>query len=153
MKLNLRKAKIEDLTEIKTVFEQTIIETCKNDYSLNERNVWKSAVNKTEKWKNSIKKEYFIVAENEGKIVGFSSLKESNYLNLMYVHKDFTRQGIAHKMYDKLKSESIRLGVDKLTADVSKTARSFFEKKGFHVVKENVNKIENEILINYNMSE
>lgn len=153
MKFTIRKAVLTDLHELKNLFFDTITETCKNDYSSNERKVWANAVTKTEKWKKSLENEYFIVALNQGIIVGFSSLKNQNYLNLMYIHKDYTRKGIATLLYEKIKAKSIEYGCEKLTADVSKTARPFFEIKGFKVIQENKNCIENEIVINYKMSE
>lgn len=153
MNITLRKAKLDDLTEIQNLFEQTIMKTCKSEYSLSERKVWSNAVKKNKKWNKSLKDEYFIVAEVEGIIAGFSSLKNKEYLNLMYVHKDYTRKGIASILYKNIKAKSKEYGIEKLSADVSKTARPFFEKKGFRVIKENINVIENETIINYKMIE
>ena len=149
----IRKAEIDDLPELKKLFSDTIIATCKTDYTINERKVWSSAIAKNEKWLKSLKEEFFIIAESGSKIIGFSSLKNKDYLNLMYVHKDFTRKGLATKLYKNIKTKSLEYGVEKLNADVSKTAKPFFEKLGFKVVKENRNIIENEILINYKMTE
>lgn len=129
------------------------METCQEDYTFRERTAWSNAVKKTKNWNKSIKEEYFIIAEIDGIIVGFSSMKNNDYLNLMYVHKDFTRKGIANKMFENIKSKSIELGGEKLSADVSKTARPFFEKQGFRVIKENQNLIDKEVITNYRMSE
>jgi putative acetyltransferase len=153
MNINIRNAEFEDLTELQNLFSETIMETCQNEYSLNERKVWSNAIKKTEKWKKSLRQEFFIVAESNGEIIGFSSLKNQNYLNLMYIHKDFTRKGIASRLYENIKAKSIKYGTEKLSADVSKTARPFFEKLGFRVLKENRNVVENEVVINYNMTE
>ena len=153
MNIKIRNAEPGDLAELQILFSETIMQTCQNEYSLNQRKVWSNAVKKTEKWNKSLKEEFFIVAENDGMIVGFSSLKNENYLNLMYIHKDFIRKGIASRLYKKIKTKSIEYGTKKLSADVSKTARPFFEKLGFRVLKENKNIVEDEIVINYNMSE
>ena len=153
MDIVIKKAVLDNLTEIQDLFKQTIMATCQKEYTLKERTVWSNAVQKTEKWTNSIQNEYFIIAIIDKKIVGFSSLKSNDYLNLMYVHKDYTRKGIANKMFKNIKAKSDELGGGKLSADVSKTARPFFEKKGFRVIKENKNLIENKIVINYRMSQ
>lgn len=153
MNIIIRKAKIEDLPELQKLFSETIIKTCQNEYSLNQRKVWSNAVKKTEKWEKSLKEEFFIVAESEKIIVGFSSLKNKNHLNLMYIHKDYTRKGIASLLYEHIKAKSIECKVEKLSANVSKTAKPFFEKLGFKTVKQCKNIIENEIVINYNMIE
>ncbi len=153
MNFEIRKAKLADLNEVRNLFEHTIIHTCKQDYTDQQLRVWKSASQQIDKWKTALKEEYFIVTEHSNKIVGFSSLKNGNYLNLMYVHKDFIRLGIANMMFAHLKEKSRSLGHDKLTADVSTTARPFFEKKGFKVMKENHNLIDEIMIINYDMSE
>lgn len=153
MEIVIRIAKLNDLEEIQLLFKETILNTCQNDYSFNERTVWSNAVEKTNKWEQSLKEEYFIVATLANKIVGFSSLKNKNYLNLMYVHKNYIRKGVATLLYKKIKEKSVALGFNRLQADVSITAKPFFEKMGFSVVHENKNNIENEILINYKMTD
>lgn len=54
----------------------------------------------------------------------------------MYIHKDHQGQGIAHKLYSKIEMEAKLQGQPKLTSDVSKTARGFFESVGFKVITE-----------------
>lgn len=151
MEIIIRTATFDDLKEIQHLFKETILNTCKNDYSLNERKVWSEAIKKTDKWKQSLKEEYFIVAILKNKIVGFSSLKNNHYLNLMYVHKNYTRKGIATLLYQKIKEKSIALGFKNLQTDASITARPFFEKIGFKILHENKNIIRDEVLINYKM--
>ncbi len=153
IQLTFRQATLQDLPELKRLFAETILETCKNEYTQGERIVWSNAIYKTEKWKIAVLEEYFIVAEYDEQIVGFSSLKGKDYLNLMYIHKEFTRHGIASLLYKKIKAKSLEFGAKQLTSDVSKTARPFFEKMGFKVIQENKNIIEDQVVINYKMSE
>jgi putative acetyltransferase len=148
----IKKAKLSDLNEILSLFEQTIIHTCKNDYNEDQLRVWMSSSRNRDKWKTSITEEYFIVATNNDKIVGFSSLKNGNYLNFMYVHKNFTKKGIANLMFNHLKEKSKELSDDIITAYVSITAKPFFLKKGFKVDKENRNILNGVEIINYRMT-
>jgi putative acetyltransferase len=69
------------------------------------------------------------------------------------VHKDFVRKGVASKLYNELKLESLRQGFYKLQSDVSITARPFFEAKGFEVIKENIKVVNGVELVNYRMIE
>jgi len=85
------------------------------------------------------------------KMVGFASLNHGKYVDVMYVHKDFQRQGIAQKLYTTLEDEARRLERTFVTADVSKTAKPFFEANGFKVIAEQI-QIRTEVEIpNYNM--
>ena len=45
----------------------------------------------------------------------------------------------ANLIFKKLQAGSLTPGSDNLTADVSKTVRTFFETKGFKVIRENKN--------------
>ena len=92
-----------------------------------------------------------MLAEREETIVGFGSLEEHASIDLLYVHKDYQRTGIADKILNALLSKSKEYGVSVIQADVSKTARAFFESRGFRVVREQTvgrNDIE---LVNFEM--
>ncbi|MDO6813929.1 hypothetical protein [Tenacibaculum soleae] len=52
MNITIRKAQIEDLPELQKLFSETIIKTCQNEYSLNQRKVWSKAVKKQKNGKN-----------------------------------------------------------------------------------------------------
>ncbi len=114
---------------------------------------WISSVKNKEKWKSILADQYFLIAEVEGKMVGYGSLEKGNYIDFLYIHKNFVRKGIANLIFEKLKAESLKLGFDKLTSDVSKTALPFFETKGFKVIKENKNIMNGVEIINYHISQ
>ena len=153
MDLKFRQANLNDLEEIQELFVETIKSSCQNDYNKQQINAWVNSVENKERWKSILANQYFLIAEIENKMVGYGSLENGNYLDLMYVHKDFLRKGIAKMIFEKLKDKSIELGFDKLTSDVSKTARPFFETKGFKVIRENKNIIKDVEIINYHMSQ
>ncbi|MFP3335411.1 GNAT family N-acetyltransferase, partial [Pseudomonas sp. SIMBA_064] len=76
-----------------------------------------------------------LVAIIDHKIVGFCSLDNGN-IDLLFVHQNYLRQGIALKLYTQIEQVSRQKGKTRLTADVSKTAKPFFERVGFKVLKE-----------------
>ena len=149
--IKIRHVNINDLSEIQALYAETIKSTCKKDYNPEQINVWTSSVENKARWQEALLHQYFLVAEINGKIVGFASLENGDYIDFMYVHKDHVRQGIAGRLYEALEKESERLGYTGITSDVSKTARPFFEKKGFQVVKENKRRIKGVEMINYRM--
>lgn len=151
--MTIRRAKINDLEELLTIFSETIKSTCKREYSEEQIKVWISSIDDKEKWKNKILNQFFIVVQFENKIVGFGSLEKGDYIDLMYVHKDYLRKGIANRIYESLKEEAQKNGNKKLTSDVSKTARSFFEKVGFVVIRENEFDLKGVKISNYLMKQ
>lgn len=149
--LTLRKGILKDLQEILILFSGTIETVCANDYNNEQIVAWISSVNNTGRWHRLIEDQYFIVAVLNQKIVGFASLAHGDYIDVLYVHKDFQRQGIAQQLYNALETEATTHKNTILTADVSKTAKPFFEANGFKVIAEQI-QIRTEVEIpNYNM--
>jgi putative acetyltransferase len=133
----------------------TITEICKADYDIGQIEAWtfdtKNNANK-QRWQTILTNQFVLIAQQDNKIVGFATLDNGNYIDLFYVHKDYQRQGIANKLYADIEIEAKRQQQKVLTADVSKTARPFFEKQQFEVVKEQVVTIKKVNLTNYKMS-
>jgi len=147
-----RKGNINDLENLQKLFVDTINEVCKNDYDSKQISVWTSSVENKTRWQDILKNQFVLVAEKNNQIIGFATLKNGNYLDLIYIHKDFQRQGIASKLYEKIEKEAKQKFQNNLTSDVSKTAKLFFEKNGFKLIKEQNLKIKNVKLINYKMT-
>ncbi|WP_114758610.1 GNAT family N-acetyltransferase [Flavobacterium sp. AG291] len=150
-KVIIRRASLSDLPEMKELFRETIQYVCANEYDDEQRKQWASSSEKTERWENLIRLQYVLLAIKHDVIVGFGSLLDGNYLDFMYVHKDYQRQGIADLLLRALEAEALRQKATVITSDISKTARPFFEKKGYVVVTEQQNQRGDVILINYKM--
>jgi len=92
----------------------------------------------------------------DDKIVGFGSLdiKKRDYLDFLYVHKDYLRRGIASSLLDVLHLGKLKTsgGGGGLSSDVSITALLFFERDGFKIQRENINVMSNGVeFVNYHM--
>lgn len=152
LKKKIRKAILDDLPEMQALFVDSISTICINDYTPKQIKVWTSAIENTQKWKDKLSNQYFLIAEIEHKIVGYASLENSNYLDFLYIHKDFQRQGIAKVLYNKIEKEALKRTSKILKSDVSITARPFFEKQGFLVIEPQVNIRQGVEIVNYRMT-
>ncbi|MET3027145.1 GNAT family N-acetyltransferase [Flavobacterium sp. UW10123] len=146
-----KKATISDLPEMQELFVQTIRSVCKDDYNAAQIEVWTSGAENMERWVEVIKNQFVLLAVIENKISGFGTLKDGNYIDFFYIHKDFQRQGIADKLLTELEIEAKSQHSKIITSDVSITAKPFFEKKGFAVKAEQRNIRLGVELINYKM--
>ena len=64
-------------------------------------------------------------------------MDDTGYLDRLYVHKDFQRQGIATAICDRLEAAlSPEPSPVQFTTHASITAKPFFEKRGYRIVKE-----------------
>ncbi len=154
-KIDIREAVRGDVERITQLFYDTIQNINIKDYSQEEVDDWSSFKEDTYKWLERIKEQYFIVAEINNKIVGFSSLAQDGYLDFMYVDKDSQGQGVASILLAEIEKKAIKQNNDLIYSDVSITAKGFFESKGFIVESKQLSKSKkNEYIefINYRMA-
>ena len=149
--VHVRIARMDDLPQILALFKDTILSVCVRDYSITQLQAWASGASNTHRWIDRLQHQYFIVAEQRTLITGFGSLDHGSYIDLLYVHKDYQNLGVATRIFAALEKEAIRNSASILTSDVSITARPFFEKRGFRIVKEQTQNINSVPLINYKM--
>jgi putative acetyltransferase len=116
----------------------TVAVICKNDYDELQREIWGSSIHHEQRGLDIVNNQYLLVAHYQEKVVGFCSLENGNYIDLMYVHKDYQRQGIAQKLYSEIENQATKLGQTELTSDVSITALPFFEKAGFRILSDQI---------------
>jgi putative acetyltransferase len=151
MKTTIRKEKDADLAELQQLFKQSITTICSADYDQQQIEAWTSGVENKKRWDDIMANQFVLVARQETKIVGFATLDKGNHLDLLYVHKDHQRQGIAHKLFAGIEKEAKQKGQTKLTVDASKTAKAFFEKMGFKILHAQTVNIKGVDLTNYRM--
>jgi len=149
--ITVREALIDDLPQITKLFKETIQRVNRKDYSPGQIEIWSSAYNEIERWKMRLKDQYFIIAQISGKIVGFSSLSPTGYLDLMYVHKDHQGEGIATILLESLLKKAKDDHLIRLESEVSITALPFFRRRGFDIVKKQEKLLKNTHFVNYLM--
>ena len=147
----IRRATPDDLSEILKVFKEAIETLASKDYEPEQVAAWTASVNNTSRWLTAIEEQYFLLVLANDIIAGFGSLQNGNYLDFLFVNKDYTGKGIATRLLSELEQETLRKGKMKISAYVSKTALGFFQKKGFTLIRENDVKRGNVRIDNYYM--
>jgi len=150
--LSIRRGTADDLAALRQLFADTIRAVCCQDYTEKQLQAWASGGKNRERWMAVVEQQYLLVAHHDECITGFCSLTRGGHIDLLYVHKDYQHQGIADSLYKQVEAEAKRQGHQLLTADVSKTARPFFEKRGFEVIREQTVSPQGVAMINYGMS-
>ncbi|MBD5151460.1 MAG: GNAT family N-acetyltransferase [Oscillibacter sp.] len=128
----VREYRPSDCREMAELFYQTVHTVNARDYTEEQLNAWADGKTDLEKWDKSFREHYSLVAVEQGVIVGFGDIDRTGYLDRLYVHKDHQGQGIATAICDRLE-----LAVPgSIVTHASITARPFFEKRGYQVIKE-----------------
>lgn len=130
----IRKAKNEDIDSIRKLFRETIQVVNSRDYTPEQLACWAEKGSSNEIWQTRIKEQHFIVAEKPTHIVGFCALRPDGYIHSIFVHKDYQREGIARSLLMEIEEYARKNNIKELTADVSLTAKPFFEKNGYKVM-------------------
>ncbi len=146
----IRTATLSDLPEILDLFVVTISTICTKDYTAKQIEAWILSAKNKHRWLDKINREYFLIVCIGNKIAGFGSL-ENDYLDMMYVHKDYQRQGVASHLLHQLEKQAAENGIVTIHSDISKTAMPFFEKNGYRVTAEQVNDMNGVIVENLRM--
>ena len=150
--MTIRKGHIDDLAELQQLLVDTVFNVCKVDYNSDQISVWTSSIENEKRWRDILTNQFVLVAQDRKKIVGFCTLDNGNYIDLLYIHQNYQRQGIARKLYADIEKEARRQRQTELTSDVSKTARPFFEIVGFKMLKEQSISLKGVELTNYKMT-
>ncbi|MBT8272583.1 MAG: GNAT family N-acetyltransferase [Bacteroidia bacterium] len=133
MSIAIRIAKAGDLQEITSILRDTIRHVNSKDYNPLQIAVWSGAADDTERWLKRINDYYFIVAEQNDRVVGFAYLSAANYFGGLFVDKDLQGKGIATRLLNDIEDKAKDNGYDIIESDVSITALPFFEKHGYTV--------------------
>ena len=144
-------AGLSDIPVMQKLFVDCIKRRCYQDYSPKEIEVWTAGIENVERWQKLVEEQWVLLLWEEDDLMGFTSLKSPNYIDFMYVSADFQGRGIAKLLLKTLQAKAEEKGVEKLESDISITARPFFERQGFKVVRKNLNPKDGEVLINFRM--
>lgn len=120
-----------DCPEMIRLFINTVHTVCARDYPPEQLDAWTGHPDPV-RWDQSFRAHDTLVAFTDGKLTGFGDMDETGYLDRLYVHKDYQGRGIATALCDRL--ETVRL-FSRLMTHASITAKPFFEKRGYVVVK------------------
>jgi putative acetyltransferase len=149
MDLAIRQATEADLPEITALFRNTVTAVNTKHYNAKQIEIWASVANETSKWLERIAEHYFIVAENDTEIVGFAYLKNGYYLDGLFAHKDYLRQGVASALLRTIESQVMVEDFPEIRSDVSITALPFFENKYYEIVKKQKKNFKGMVFQNY----
>ena len=131
--MTLRDYTKTDCAELAELFYDTVHTVNAKDYTQEQLDAWATGKVNLEAWNESFQAHRTVVAEMDGKIVGFGDMDVTGYLDRLYVHKDYQRRGVAAAICDALEQ---RTKAAEFTTHASITARPFFEKRGYTVARE-----------------
>ena len=149
--ITLRRYGPDDLEAVIDIFYQAVRRVAARDYTPEQIATWAPDEIDRPGWAEVRAAKPTWIAELEGRAVGFSDLEPDGHIDMMFVHADFQRRGVARALLTEVERQAHAAGLRRLYTEASITARPFFERHGFRVVAEQQVAPDGVPMINYRM--
>jgi putative acetyltransferase len=129
----------EDCAATREVFERAVRLTASGDYSQEQVAAWAPAeisASELADWGVDRASAQTVVAAEGEEVLGFGDLVDGRVLDMLYVEPSAGRRGIATALLGRILDLARDGDVDAIETDASLTARPFFERHGFVVIKQ-----------------
>lgn len=150
--IKIRSYHPDDCKAVWELFYDAIHSINAADYPDSQLDAWASKEMDLHTWNERLlRNDYAVVAELNDVIVGIGAADDTGYSDLLYVHKNYQRMGIATLIADEIDEYLRSKGVKAISTDASITAKPFFEKRGYVVQKELSVECRGQFLTNFKM--
>ena len=140
--MDLRLCTQADLPAVLNLFRTSVHTLCRADYTPAQLSAWAPADTDEAPWARRLQCQTFLLAEEDGDLMGFASLEGD------YVHPRHARRGVGTVLCDALERQCTG---QRITVHASLTARPFFARRGYRTVEPHEVQRRGETLTNYLM--
>lgn len=149
--MKIRMYEPNDADSLRQLKYETIHAVNIADYTKAQLDAWAPASFDREVWQARINAMHPFIVELEGKCVGFADLQEDGYIDHFFCHFQHQRQGVGRALMAHIFAVGHQRGITRFYSHVSITAKPFFARFGFRVVKEQQVAINGHVLTNFLM--
>ncbi len=104
------------------------------DYTEPQIRAWAAAIADVEQFALRCAARATWVAICGSRIAGFSDLEPDGHIDMLYVHPELARRGVARALLQHIERVAESRGLRRLYTEASITARPVFERRGFEVL-------------------
>lgn len=149
--LEIRRFESGDEETLRTLFYYTVRKICINDYTDAQVSAWAPNIYVADDWNKKIALLNPFVVLLDGQVVGYADLQPDGYVDHFFCHWQHQGKGVGTALMQQLIAEGARNFNHRLYANVSLTAKPFFERHGFIVAKQQSVDIRGQTLTNFLM--
>jgi putative acetyltransferase len=137
--------------EIADLFHQSVHSIDPSLYSSEQKEAWAPTPVDYECWTERLNVKKPFIAIIEDRVAGFIELDADGHIDCTYTHPNFQGIGVASSLYEHLLNEARAKNIMYLYVEASLAAKSFFEHRGFTMVKKNEVQRNGVTLVNFSM--
>ena len=134
---SLRPFLPRDTLALRELFAASIEELTQEDYDEDQRVAWVSVAADEVAFGKLLGGMLTLIAEVEGELAGFGSLKGIDTIEMLYVHPFHAGDGVGTVICEALERLAAGRGAKELTVEASETAVIFFEGRGYKATSRN----------------
>ncbi|WP_404409868.1 GNAT family N-acetyltransferase [Pseudidiomarina marina] len=149
--ITIRNYRPSDAPVLWDVFYQTVRNVNTTDYSEAEVKAWANDDRHPSSWQSKMDSIAPFIAEMNGEIVGYADLQNDGLIDHFFCHYKHQGLGVGRRLMEHIFNVGKSKGLSRYLSEVSITARPFYEKHGFKVVKEQTVEIRGQKLRNFLM--
>ena len=126
----IRPYNVKDISALSALFFETVHAVNRRDYREEQLFAWAPHRDCLLARAEKFAAQNFLVAVEDGRVVGFGNIMDGGHLDMLYVHRDEQGKGIATALCNELER-----GHHRITTFASVTAKCFVEKRGYVAIK------------------
>lgn len=151
-KIIIREYQAEDVQDLANIYYNTIHNFNIRDYTQEQVNVWAPESSREAiYWAKKLEKTKPFVAILDNTLVGFAEFEPDGHIDCFYCHHLWIGCGIGSALMSAIYEQAKKKNIPRIFAEVSITARPFFEKQGFTTITQQTVVVAGIELINYKM--
>lgn len=148
----IRKYQPEDAQALAQIYFNTIHLINSQHYTKEQVDVWAPVTSlETDGWSKKFLRTDPIIAVIGEDIVGFAEFEPNGHIDCFFCHHNWIGRGVGAALMRKIHEEASQKKITRIFAEVSITAKPFFEGQGFTTICEQTITRNNVDLINYKM--
>ncbi|MFT4930015.1 MAG: putative acetyltransferase [Phenylobacterium sp.] len=147
--LSIRKLNSGEEQALWQIFFHTVRNINIRDYSQAQVEAWAPDGYDENYWLPRIAKINPFVVVLGGEVVAYADIQPTGYIDHFFCHHQHQGKGIGKALFNHLLETAKKQNITKLTTHASKTAKPFFEKLGFSLIKPQQVDVRGQTLENY----
>lgn len=147
----IRPYQPEDAATLWQLFFNTVRQINVRDYTQAQVEAWAEDKSDLTDWIEKMKSNQPFVAKINQHIVGYADLQSDGYINHFFCHHQYQGCGVGKALMVHIHQQAKQRDLTRLHADVSITAKPFFEHVGFIVEEKQNVSLRGQQFTNYRM--